>query len=412
MVKLRTLITVISIASSCVSFVANTLFLKTFGATAEVDLILRCAAVPLGISGVLSGFFVYALPVTFCQIPNSEQNIIVIHLVKKLTQIIAVAAVLLLVLYPTSYFISGLLFGFYLFLSMVYIVLSVGNASAQSQGKYLTSSVISASNSLGLLVGVTLAKSSGKPILIVLGQILGALFGTTVLIKSLKIKYTSDPISSSTKIAIKKLRKNAHFIIIAACGFSAYQTVDSVMSLLLPDGALVYMSYGQKLIASANTVLGFGILTIGARKARDRFSIGGEIILLKSANHESIIILICGLCLWVGFSVFGCRVVKVMFLSDRFDQNHVNVLYKCSKWMFLALGPVTALSHHYQVYYTLGNYKKPAVLGVVLILSYLTIIFLNAEEYQIVAPAYAFAVSWWITILISFVFLNCRRLSK
>src|SRR6185312_11028087 len=128
--------------------------------------------------------------------------------------------------------------------------------------------------------------------------------------------------------------------------------------------------------------------------------------LRTEACWEALRIAVFGLIVWAAYNVIGDRLLYVFFRSSSLDPADTARLCRTVGWMLLGLGPMSALPYLFRVYYSLREYKWPAIVGISVAAGYALMAQLLLAHWQILALAISYVTIWWLAFVSSMIHLR------
>ena len=408
-------LTVLTLGSSITSFIAYTLLLKKFGASARVDLLFYAASVPVSLAGIMSGVLLYLLPPRFTVLSYQlqEGTLSALAVCGASLAAIAISAATGYGLIYGRHLLIGLTIGF-VFVALLTVIFTMNVCVAQARGVYIPTGIGSMVTSTGLLTGVLFAMYSGIEWFVLIGQIVGTSLAVWWLRRKLRVS-NSICIQSDfqlAKIALGPLKAYAATITLGTMAFTLFQPIDSFLCTLLGSGAVSVMSYSQRVVVAVGTAVSLGAHAIAARTSRDSFLEGGYAALRRLANIEVVRVVGFGMLVWVGYMIVGHRILASMLGSTMLSTRDLARLLVVVQWMLLGVGPMAAIPYLFRIFYSIEHYRGPALMGMCIAPAYGILAWLMLARFDILALAYSYALVWWIALIAAVRWLNTIKVDK
>jgi peptidoglycan biosynthesis protein MviN/MurJ (putative lipid II flippase) len=218
--------------------------------------------------------------------------------------------------------------------------------------------------------------------------------------------------------ALAPMRRHAIAIILGTTAFTLFQPIDAALCSQIGNGCMATMAYAQRVLVALGTAVSLGAYAIAARTSHSALERGGRAALRRQSNREVTRIAIIGGAGWLMYELLGRYALGRILGSSEMGESDIVRLVTTLQWMLLGLGPMAALPYLFRVFYSLGEYKAAAMLGATIPPIYGGIGWLFLRSEGILALATAYAIVWWIGLLVSLLWLNRssaavdRRLAK
>lgn len=408
MIRTRIALTVLTLGSSVISFVAHTLMLRHLGASAALDLLFYAASVPVALAGVTSGVLLYLLPPRFTQIASRVQESTLRVLFACFAVICAVAIIGTLVygLMQGRSMLAVLWAGF-IVVALLTILSTLAACIAQARGAYLATGVAPMITSAGLLGGVLMAIASRAEWWLVIGQLLGTAAAVLWMARSLRLAAVwSGRDVLLARAALGPLKPHALAITMGTMAFTLFQPIDAALCAQLGSGSITVMSYAQRVVVAVSTAVSLGAYAVAARTSHDVLRSGGQRALRRLANREVFRVVSFGMVVWLSYVLGGHALLGALLGSSAMTGHDLARLLDCVQWMLLGAGPMAAIPYLFRVFYSQQAYRKPALLGIGLAPAYGLLAWVLLPFVDILALAYAYACVWWFTLAVALLWLN------
>lgn len=409
MMRMRVVLTTLTLGSSLLSFVAYTVLLRSFGASASVDLLFYAASIPLALSGIASGVLLYLLPPRFTQSSLAGQEAAITLLAAA-----AAAPMLMTVVIVLGGLVMGrsptlwLLVGLYAVIAWLTVLFTLLTCAAQARAAFLDTGIGAAIAALGLLLGTLCAVATKTAWLLAAGQFVGMLTAALWLGRRLELQLSLDFQATTTQglQSLAPLRGHVLAIALGTMAFTLFLPIDAVLCSMLGSGALAVMSYAQRVLVALGTAVSLGAHAIAARTSADTYEAGGHAAVCSQANRECLRIGGFGLLVWFAYIAGGWQLLAALLGSDRMSTADLSRLIDCLGWMLLGVGPMAAVPYLFRVFYTLESYREPAIIGMSVPVFYGAMAWLLLPRFELLSLAYSYAVAWWLALIVTIFRLN------
>ena len=404
----RLLLTAMTFGSSLASFAAYTLLLQFLGSSSRVDIIFYAASLPMAVAGLVSGVLLYSLPPRLTQV-GARRQLSTVRLLLDLTIVLTVVGVLIGVA-GASIATDGLfpwLLGGFILTGGLTVMSTIAICLSQSRGAYLRSGAGPLVASLGLLAGSLAAIAWRTEWLLLVGQLIGTAISIWIVARGYRIGAETF-VRHNWQIGARNLaplRKHILAICMGTLTFSLFSPIDAALCTQLGSGSVTVMAYSLRVLIACGTAISLGAYVIAARTSSDAMLAGGLPALRKMATREVARIVFLGLLLWLVYILGGDQILVRLFSTSNMPANDVARLRDCLAIMLIAAGPMTAIPYLFRVFYTLSQYRKPALIGVCVPPLYAGIAFALLPSQQILGLAISFAIVWWISFVVTLYWL-------
>ena len=408
MMRIRIALTVLTLTSSIISFVAYTLILRHLGASAALDLLFYAANVPVALAGITSGVLLYLLPSRFTQVTSRVQESTLNVLFGSFAVVcaIAIAGALLYGVVLGQPMLASLWVGFTL-VALLMVFLTLATCIAQARGAYLASGVAPMITSFGLLAGVLVAIALRAEWWLLIGQLLGTAVAALWLARALRLTVALRTYDvSRAREALGPLKPHLVAITTGTMAFTLFQPIDVALCTQLGSGSLSVMSYAQRVAVAVGTAVSLGAHAIAARTVHDSMREGGKLALQQMANREVLRVVGFGLLVWLGYVLGGHHLLGALLGSSAMSDHDLVRLLECVKWMLLGVGPMAAIPYLFRVFYSQQAYRMPALLGICIAPAYGLLAWVLLPRFDVLAMGYAYAGVWWVSLAIMLLWLN------
>ena len=404
MILTRLTLTTLTLLSSLFSFSAYTLLLKYLGTSRQVDDLFYAASVPLSVAGVTSGVLLYLLPPRLIDLSKRNQDAAIQSLILAVLGAIGAATVFALMMWLDDrlapFWLIWLAFAN---TAGVLVLTTLASCTAQARGAYISTGLAPLLSSIGLLVGSIGAVSTQNAWLMVVGQWVGSIAGLWLLLCGLHLRLHRN-LARTFKCAwiiLAPLRPHAISIALGASAFTLFLPIDAVLCTQLDSGSVSIMSYAQRVLVSVGTAVSLGAYTIATRNSHYILKTCGHAAMHRQVNKEVWRIVIFGLIAWMLYQLGGSRLLAILLSGSTISDEDLSRLLDCVGWMLLGVGPMAAMPYLFRIFYLIGVYIKPAVLGVFTVLLYIAMSWILLGRFQILAMAYAYIAVWWVMLVAS-----------
>lgn len=409
MMRMRVLLTSLTLISSLTSFAAYTLLLRYLGTSADVDRLFYASSAPLSLAGVATGVLLYLLPPRLTHLSPRVQDStarVLAALVLLVVSLAVAAAGAYALLFEFSPF--WLLWIGFCVTAGLLVLSTLTVCLAQTRGIYLQTGVAPMIMSSGLLLGVLAAVASGIEWLMLPGQLLGAAVALFWLSHALGVGRGSSVRRDLLHAiaALSPLRPHALAILLGTTAFTLFQPIDALLCTQLSNGAVTVMSYSQRVLVAVSTAVSLGAHAIAARTSHDTFRAGGHGALVRMANMEVLRVVSFGLFTWLVYVAGGNRLLQALLSSSTMTHDDLDRLIRCLDWMLLGVGPMAAMPYLFRVFYSLQAYTRPAVIGMFVPPVYGALAWALLGRHDILGLAYSYCAVWWLALAAAMLWFN------
>ena len=405
----RLSLTALTLLSSLGAFAAYTLLLRYLGASSQVDQYFYAASVPTGVSGFLAAVMLYMVPPRLVELSTDKQECAIRYMFAALMALMGIALVGMAayaVLQGPSR-LHGLILGFIVNagLSLCGVLLV---CRAQIAGAYVLVGVTQFVTVSGLLLGVCLSIATHDVWPMVVAQIAASL--ATVALTGRRLKFPfSFCLSHDRRVFsdfLSPLRKHLVYVLMAMTAFTMFPPIDAFLCAQLGGGALTIMAFAQRVWVAVGTLISLGAHTIATKTSHDAYVTGGMAALRRLANREVLRILATGVAVWVLYALIGRALLAQIFSFSAIAPRDVETLQDCISIMLMSANAMTAIPYVFRLFYTLKDYKGPALIGCTVPVVYGLCAWALLDRLGLLALPAALVVAWWLALLIAMARLN------
>jgi peptidoglycan biosynthesis protein MviN/MurJ (putative lipid II flippase) len=291
------------------------------------------------------------------------------------------------------------------------VIATLAICVGQVRGAYVQTALVPLINSLGLVTGALAAAIFSQAWLLLAGQLIGASTAAVWSANKLRLRLWSS--SRKERLvglaALASARPHALAVTLATTAFTLFQPIDALLCVRLGGGAVTIMAYSQRVWVAIGTAVSLGAYSIAARTSYDSFQQGGRRSLRVLANSEVKRILLSGAFIWFAYVAGARTLLERVLLSSAMTKDDVQLLNECVKWMLVSVGPMTAIPYLFRVFYTIGEYRVPAIIGVLIAPAYGLLAWQLTGEFGILALPYSLSIVWWIAFTAALFCINVER---
>jgi hypothetical protein len=401
-----------STVSSALSFGAYALLFWHFGPHSELDELFSASGFPTAVGGIASAVLMAGLPVALTEKSRSEQDCLIGESALRLLVWAALltAALGVVALIGDRSVISWMAISYFP-VSAMFVMSTLTSALYQARGQFLMSLMPSVVTSTGLAVGCAAA--------VALESVwwVPACHGFAA---SLLVRWRRSVLPASRRIKCADIllgwwhgRRGgvvrALHVLVATLPFTLFQPMDTLLCARMPAGSLSILVMCQRVLVAFGTVISIGVATSAAFRSRALLVAGGAAAVNRDAFGKTIGV--CGLGL-VGAavcSIIGEPALKSLVRVTGKAAVDTSELSHTLGIMLLGCGPMASMPFLIRMSYRLGGYRIPAVVGVVLPMTYLAAGSVISERAGLPGIAWTYVVLWWVVLAVTL--LSMRRLS-
>ncbi len=422
MYKNTIVITFFLVLSGVLGFVAQIVFANSFGASAEMDVYFKILSVPAILTGISTIIFSSVLIPAFAKLKTNELELETF--IESLFSLIFTFGVLFALLgfvvsvYFTDYFIPestpyfrkiGIQVSLMVWIGSGFIVIS-GYLSAilNYRRKFFS---VAWTNLLpaSLMIFVVLLFNEELGIRsIALGYSIALVIQFIVFFKASKLNMYSFKIES-VQIPFKNLLLQQSFLVtLSLLPFTILAPIAYFWASSLEIGSISYLGYSQNFAGFLSVVVSMGISIVSLPELADRFA--DENSDSSLFQFEKSLRLVMLLVIFASGALITLRIpiLQLFYQRGAFDLEAVNNLSDVLPWYLLAAIFIAGLNFLRTFFYSRGEFKKIAWLGIIIPIIFFLLAGVLKEKFSFVGIGMAYSLTFAL-LFFTTIFLAQRK---
>lgn len=419
MFKNTIVVTFLLILSSVLGFIAQITFVSTFGASVEMDVYFTLLAVPTIITGITPIIFSSVLIPTFAKFKSDQSKLI--KFIHSICIFILVLTILFTLIGFFTTFINidlfipkshGYLMGIAIQVSLMIwigcgfsIISSYLAAILNYKKQFFKVAFTSLFPAFFMIIIVLLFHEKLGIRSISLGFCIAFMLQFIVFLKASKISLNFFSFNIK-QIAYKRLLlKQSFLVVLSVLPFSVVVPIAYYWASQLEQGSVSYLGYSQSFAGFLSVAVGMGVSIVSFTDLADKFAKGkGESSLYKFELTLRYVLLIA---LFAAGAIIALKtpILTLFYKRGSFNSESVNNLARVIPWYLIAAVFSAALNLLRTLFYSKGEFKLIAILGVIMPVLFFISAGILKENFSYVgigiANALTFAVLFVTTIFLS-----------
>ena len=419
MLKNTFLVTVCLILSAVLGFISQIVFASTFGASAEMDIYFRILSIPAIITGISPIIFSSILIPTFAKFKSNKTDLnrfiasiwililgfgvlftvvgftisitnIDIFISKKTTDLEKTAIQLSLMIWLGSGFmiVSGYL-----------------SAILNYNKKFFKVAWTSILPAFFMIIFVLLFSTKLGVGSISLGFCSALILQFIILLKASKISFNLLSFNLKNIPYKKLLLEQCFFVTLSLLPFTILVPIAYFWASKLEVGSISYLGYSQSFAGFLSVVVSMGIAIVSFPELANKFANEkGDTSLLRFEKTLRYVLLI-GMFAAGILIALRMPILSLFYERGSFDSNSVNSLANVLPWYLFAAVFVGGLNLLRNLFYSKGDYKNIARLGLIVPIIFFVLAGLLKEKFSYVgigiANTLTFAILFFTTVYLA-----------
>jgi len=418
MFKNTAIVTLFLVLSSVLGFIAQIVYVSSFGASSEMDIYFTLLSVPTIITGMAPVIFTSVLLPNFAKLKSVESELK--SFINSLWSYILLFSILFAVIgcsitiYNIHILIPNLSSKLHTTAIEVSLMLWIGS------GVFIASSYLAAVlnyNKKFIKVAWTSVLPAFLMILLVmifhnyigirsisLGLFLANLIQFTVFFKAV------IPYFSLSKF--KKLLTQTFFVILSLLPFTIFVPIGYYWASYLPNGSVSFLGYSQSFSGFLSVATGMGIAIVSFPNLADDFANGNGNEAFYKFELTLKYVLLISLFAAAAFIALRIPILTLFYQHGSFTQSSVIKLANVIPWYLVAAIFIAGLNLLRTLFYSMGEYKKIAILGIVIPVVFFILSGVLKDHFSVVGIGIANALSFTLLFISSIIVIKFKSKSK
>lgn len=415
MLKNTLLVTICLLLSSVLGFVAQIVFVSSFGASGEMDIYFTLLSVPAVITGISPMIFSSVLIPTFAKFKSNQEELN--RFISSVWIFILIFAVLFTVIGSLISFINidrlisethtnlknlGIQVSIMIWIGSGFIIMS----------SYL-SAILNYDKQFFKVAWTSLLPSSFMIIIVILfheklgvrsislGFCLAFAIQFIIFFMASKISFNFSSYNIMQIPYKKLLLKQSFLVFLSLLPFTILVPIAYFWASHLEIGSASYLGYSQSFAGFLSVATSMGISIVSFPELADKFANKkGESSLYKFEQKLRYVLLIA---MFAAGALIALRIpiLTLFYKSASFDAESVNKLASVIPWYLLAAIFVAGLNLLRNLFYSKGEFKYIAWLGLIIPIIFFILAGFLKENFSFVGIGIAYALSFAILFFIT-----------
>jgi putative peptidoglycan lipid II flippase len=188
---------------------------------------------------------------------------------------------------------------------------------------------------------------------------------------------------------------------IAWLPFTTTQMIEAFWASKLGPGSISYLGYCQRIAVFLSVAIGYSVANVSFPEMVKYVAIGSKKQAKAIAVHRLRSILLISVLLSTVIIVLRIPLLRIGFQRGAFDELSTQGVASVLPWYLLGTIAMTSINLIHRMYYSLGNFKTPTIIGLIIPVIYFGLSGLLSRYWSYIGIGIAFACSWWLFFLIS-----------
>lgn len=415
MIKSTLLVTICLILSSVLGFVAQIVFVSSFGASGEMDIYFTLLSIPAIVTGISPMIFSSVLIPTFAKFKSNQLELN--KFISSVWEFILIFAILF-----TSIGILHSVINMNLFISenqsnLRNIGIQVSSMIWIGSGFIIMSSYLSAILNYNkqffkvawtsllpasfMIINVLLFHEKLGVRSISLGFCIAFILQFIILFKASKISLNFFSFNIKQIQYKKLLLKQSGLVVLSLLPFTILVPIGFFLASQLETGSVSYLGYSQSFAGFLSVATSMGVSIVSFPELADKFANKeGKSSLYKFEKTLRYVLLIA-MFTTGAFIALRIPILTLFYQRGSFDSESVNNLASVVPWYLLAAVFVAGLNLLRNLFYSKGEFKYIARLGLIIPIIFFILAGFLKEIFSFVGIGVAYALTFAILFLMT-----------
>jgi putative peptidoglycan lipid II flippase len=419
-------VTLITALGSVIGFLNQVVVARVFGASVYFDAYLLAISLPVLVSSIISSAFSYSL------VPMLVRSMEVGPSYKATAAQIMLGVCLLAcslavfggLVSPVVVRLMGAGFAVEVQSEILYmariswitaglvVVTSFLIALQLAARRFAMPALVSVLPYLGMIIYGLGVGSTWGPIAIVWGMLIGYIASVSVLLA--RSRQDLDVLSGNLRgcSLLKDFFVHLPLVMLAVLTFSVHQFVDAYWAPRIGEASLSYLGYAQRLLVAIGTLLVAGPSAVLAPRITEALVKARPEQFFSDCLRVVKAVLIFGGFAAVVVGVLARPIIEILFQRGAFDHRATVGVASLLPLMMLGMTAMVSVVIMFRAIFAIPNISAGAVLGVLAAVLYFGLSGILSYSFGLLGIAAAYALSWWLVMFASFVFLWRGRIKS
>jgi len=423
MFKNTAIVTLFLILSSVLGFFAQIVYASLFGASFEMDIYFKLLSIPAIITGMAPIVFTSVLLPNFAKLKSNELQLkLFIHSLWSYILLFSLLFIMVgcfFTFYNIDFFITNLPEIYRSTAIQVSLMVWIGS------GISIISSFLAAVlnyNKKFIKVAWTSILPATLMIIMVLmfhkymgvrslsfGLLLASLSQFIIFFIAVIPNFSANKLVFNRILNYKHLLTQTFFVILSLLPFTVFVPIGYYWASLLTEGSVSYLGYSQSFAGFLSVATGMGIAIVSFPDLAIDFANGnGEMALFKFEITLRYVLMI-SIFAAAAFIVLRIPIITLFYQHGTFTHESVLKLSTVIPWYLGAAVFIAGLNLLRTLFYSKGEYKKIAILGVLIPLVYFILAGFLKDLFLIVGIGIANAISFALLFYFSIILIRVNN---
>ena len=415
MLKNTFLVTVFLIISAILGFLAQIVFVSTFGASVEMDMYFKILSVPAIITGISPIIFSSVFIPYFAKFKSNQEEL------KKFNESIWIFIVgfgllfiligIIITTLNIDFFVpensvylrqTGIQISFMIWIGSGFMILSSFlSAILNYEKQFFKVAWTSILPSFSMIVCVLLFHEFIGVRSISLGFCIALVLQFFIFIYASKISINFSNFSIKNLRNERQLLKQSYLVTLSLLPFTILAPIAYFWASKLEIGSIAYLGYSQNFAGFLSVVISMGISIVSFPELADRFANEeGEYILNKFEKSLKFVLLM-GMFAAGLLIVLRLPILSLFYQRGSFDSLAVNNLSSILLWYLLAAVFTGGLNFLRTLFYSKGEFEKIAFLGLLIPIIFFILAGILKEQFSLIGIGIANVIAFLLLFFIS-----------
>jgi putative peptidoglycan lipid II flippase len=255
-----------------------------------------------------------------------------------------------------------------------------------------------------IIAGLGFAPAYG-PIAVAFGQLAGFILTIFML-----LIHTFSEFDFSTKSLmlwkdVSEYLFRTPLIVMAMLCFTVFQLSDAYWAPQIGTGSLAYLGYSQRILVVLGNIVIAGPALVILPRLSEAYADGRIKDLLNDTYRALRMLIIFSLPVALSASILATPLVQLLFERGAFDKQATEGVAKILPIMIIGLMAMLCVVIVIRALFAKHDIARASLLGILITLCYFVLSGLLSKILGVLGIALAYAISWWLALLLSALFL-------
>ena len=427
MFRSAVILSILSLASSLVSFVNQLLIASHFGATIHLDAYLIAISIPTLVMGLMAGLFSFSIVPLLVRRKMTDPDgytrfsgllfLFFLGFAFCISLISFIFAPILVdILVPTLP--SALKAEAYMMARVAWIALGcslVVNflvAAQNSARKFVIPMIVNFFPYLGMIAAMVFWSHQFGVSTLVWGMMAGYLVGIPILYRGINKEFTFKNDISTFWSEVTPVLGRMPIVLVSMLCFTVYGTVDAFWASRLGPGNLSYLGYAQRLLITLGNLIVLGPGIVLTPYLSEQSATGEQIQFLNTVGQATRMIILFAAPVALALSLLGVPVIELLFQRGAFGPIATQGVASVLPGMMVGMVAMASVVLLFRALFASGDTTGAAFIGGIGGLLYFGLSGIFSKLMGLQGIVLAYASTWWILLCISILRLMGEEINK